>query len=92
MKQSFSLPMSRRSFAKLMGAAVAGTLLGNDMGRAKAAAPPAAVPGFSGEGLPVLYDRDVCVVGGGAAGTAAAISAARRGGKGGAGGYGTRLL
>ncbi len=81
MRQSFSLPMSRRSFAKLMGAAVAGTLLGNDMGRATAAAHPAAVPGFSGKGLPVLYDSDVCVVGGGAAGTAAAVNAARRGAK-----------
>ena len=46
---------------------------------AKAAAPLASVPGFSGEGLPVLYETDVCVVGGGAAGTAAAINAARRG-------------
>ena len=46
-----------------------------------AAASPASASGFSGEGLPVLYDRDVCVVGGGAAGTAAAISAARRGAK-----------
>lgn len=73
--------MSRRSFAKLMGAAVAGTLLGNDMGRATAAAHPAAVPGFSGKGLPVLYDSDVCVVGGGAAGTAAAVNAARMGAK-----------
>ncbi|WP_295158775.1 FAD-dependent oxidoreductase [Selenomonas sp. AE3005] len=81
MEKSFSIPMSRRSFMKLMGAAAAGTLLGSGMETGQAAAPPAAALNFSEVELPVIFNTDVCVVGGGSAGTAAAISAARKGAK-----------
>lgn len=83
MEKSFSLPISRRSFMKLAGLAAAGTLLGSgtDDRKAEAAAPPMASVDFSEADLPVWFDVDVCVVGGGAAGTAAAVSAARKGAK-----------
>lgn len=83
MDKSFSIPMSRRSFMKLAGLAAAGTLLGGgaDDRKAGAAAPPTPAMDFGEAELPVLFDVDVCVVGGGSAGTAAAISAARKGAK-----------
>ena len=79
MEKSFSIPISRRSFMKMAGLAAAGAMLGADTPKAKAAAPVTPSVDFSGAELPVLYDVDVCVVGGGSAGTAAAISAARKG-------------
>ncbi|MBR5909086.1 MAG: FAD-dependent oxidoreductase [Schwartzia sp.] len=83
MEKSFSIPMSRRSFMKLAGLAAAGTLLGGgtDGRKAGAAAPPTPRMDFGEAELPVLFDVDVCVVGGGSAGTAAAVSAARKGAK-----------
>ena len=81
MEKSFSIPISRRNFMKLAGLTAAGTILGgtSDTPKAKAAAPPTSSVDFSEEDLPVLFDADVCVVGGGSAGTAAAVSAARKG-------------
>ena len=81
MMQSFSIPMSRRSFMKLVGLAAAGSLLGGGADAVRAAAPPASSLNFSEVDLPVILEADVCVVGGGSAGTAAAISAARKGAK-----------
>ncbi len=80
MEKSFSIPISRRSFMKLAGLAAAGAVLGGaDAPRAEAAAPVTPSADFSEADLPVLYETDVCVVGGGSAGTAAAVSAARKG-------------
>ncbi|MBP5200943.1 MAG: FAD-dependent oxidoreductase [Schwartzia sp.] len=81
MEKSFSIPISRRSFMKLAGMTAAGAILGgtSDTPKAEAAAPPAPSADFSEAELPVLFDVDVCVVGGGTAGTAAAISAAQKG-------------
>jgi len=79
MEKSFSIPMSRRSFMKLMGLAAAGTVLGHGAEAVQAAAPPVPAVNFSDVDLPVIFHKDVCVVGGGSAGTAAAISAARKG-------------
>jgi len=83
MKKSFSIPMSRRSFMKLMGLAAAGTVLGvkEDAAKAEAASPVIPAMDFDNAEIPVIFDADVCVVGGGAAGTAAAVSAARKGAK-----------
>lgn len=81
MDKSFSIPISRRSFMKLAGLAAVGTMMGvgADDRKAEAAAPSTSSVDFSGADLPVLFNADVCVVGGGAAGTAAAISAAQKG-------------
>lgn len=81
MEKSFSIPISRRSFMKMAGLTAAGAILGgtSDTPKAEAAAPPAPSADFSEAELPVLFDVDVCVVGGGAAGTAAAISAVQKG-------------
>ena len=76
MEKSFSIPISRRAFMKLVGMGTVGMLAETAMPSGKAAAASA---GVNGEGLPTLLTADVCVVGGGAAGTAAAISAARAG-------------
>ena len=79
MEKSFSIPMSRRSFMKLAGLAAAGLVLDNG-NMPKADAKSSNVT-YGKEELSVLYDVDVCVVGGGPSGTAAAISAARNGAK-----------
>lgn len=83
MEKSFAIPISRRNFMKLMGLAAAGTVLGLNDNGAKAAAASSMIQtmDFSNAELPVLFNADVCVVGGGAAGTAAAVSAARKGAK-----------
>ncbi len=83
MQQSFTIPMTRRDFMKLAGLTAAGAMLGGgaETPKAMAVAPPAPEVDFSETALPVLFDVDVCVVGGGSAGTAAAISAARKGAK-----------
>ena len=78
MEKSFSIPISRRAFMKLVGMGIVGVLTGAAVHSSKAAAAPI---GASGKGLPTLLSADVCVVGGGAAGTAAAVSAARKGAK-----------
>ena len=60
---------------KMAGLTAAGAILGgtSDTPKAEAAAPPAPSADFSEAELPVLFDVDVCVVGGGAAGTAAGV-------------------
>ena len=78
MEKSFSIPISRRAFMKLVGMGTVGVLTGAAVHSSKAAAAPI---GASGKGLPTLLSADVCVIGGGAAGTAAAVSAARKGAK-----------
>ncbi|SDP09800.1 FAD-dependent oxidoreductase [Selenomonas ruminantium] len=77
MEQSFGIPISRRDFMKMTGLAAAGLVMGGGVAEAKGKA----VLDFGQEKLPVLYDVDVCVAGGGPSGTAAAINAARKGAK-----------
>ena len=79
--KSFSLPISRRDFVKMAGLAAAGALVGGGTPRAAKASERAGgdTIEYAGRQIPVLYDMDVCVVGGGPAGTAAAIHAARGG-------------
>ena len=81
--KSFAIPISRRSFMKMMGLAAAGTVLGlkDDAARVEAASSMINAMDFNNAELPVLFNADVCVVGGGSAGTAAAVSAARKGAK-----------
>ena len=83
MDKSFAIPISRRSFMKMMGLAAAGTVLGlkDDAARVEAASSMINAMDFNNAELPVLFHADVCVVGGGSAGTAAAVSAARKGAK-----------
>lgn len=78
-KKNFSIPISRRDFVKLTGLAAAGLLMDNG-NLPKAEAKDNAVT-YGQKKLPVLYDVDVCVAGGGPAGAAAAINAARKGAK-----------
>ena len=79
--KSFSIPVSRRDFVKMAGLAAAGALVGG--GTTRAASAPDDAGGdtmeYAGRQIPVLYDMDVCVIGGGPAGTAAAVNAARGG-------------
>ena len=79
--KSFSLPVSRRDFVKMAGLAAAGALVGGGTVRPASASAPAGgdTMEYAGRQIPVLYDTDVCVAGGGPAGTAAAILAARGG-------------
>ena len=85
MQSSFSIPMSRRDFMKLAGLSAVGAVMGGTLSKETKAeagtASPVTSVDFSEADLPVLYETDVCVVGGGAAGTAAAVTAARRGAK-----------
>ena len=77
--KNFSLPISRRDFVKITGLAAAGMVM--DSGNLPKAAAKTANVTFGKEKLELLYDVDVCVVGGGPSGAAAAISAARNGAK-----------
>ncbi len=79
MKQFFSIPISRRDFVKITGMAAAGMAI--EGGQLPKAAAQKASGLLGEENLPVLYDVDVCVVGGGPSGAAAAINAARKGAK-----------
>ena len=73
------LPISRRDFFKLAGAAAVGTLIGNQIKPSKAQAAPSSTINYAGHDVPVLFDVDVCVCGGGPSGVAAAVNAARNG-------------
>ena len=73
------LPISRRDFFKMAGAAAVGTLLNEHVKPSKAEAASNFAVTYPDRNLPVLYNVDVCVCGGGPAGTAAAINAARNG-------------
>ena len=81
--KSFSIPISRRDFVKIAGMAAAGAVVGTGGGENRAAEAAGGHGGdtvkYAGKKIPVLYDMDVCVIGGGPAGTAAAINAARNG-------------
>ena len=81
--KSFSIPISRRNFVKMAGMAAAGALVGPGGGKPRVAeaadGPGGDTVKYAGRKIPVLYDMDVCVIGGGPAGTAAAINAARNG-------------
>ncbi|MBP3689694.1 MAG: FAD-dependent oxidoreductase, partial [Schwartzia sp.] len=63
--------------------AAAGALVGPGGGEIRVAEAADGLGGdtvkYAGRKIPVLYDMDVCVIGGGPAGTAAAINAARNG-------------
>ena len=76
--------ISRRDFMKLTGAAAVGMITGGGdlLGTGKML-PTVSANGLSyaGKTLPVLYEADSCVVGGGPSGTAAAVMAARNGAK-----------
>ena len=81
--KSISIPISRRNFVKMAGMAAAGALVGPGGGKPHVAEAADGLGGdtvkYAGRKIPVLYDMDVCVIGGGPAGTAAAINAARNG-------------
>ncbi len=82
MTKSFSIPISRRDFMKIAGLTTAGIILsGNgDSPKTEAAEKVSGKSiSYAGKKIPVLYDVDVCVCGGGPSGTAAAINAARNG-------------
>ena len=73
------LPISRRDFFKLAGAAAVGTLLSDRVEPSRAMAASGSTIRYADRDIPLLFDADVCVCGGGPAGTAAAINAARNG-------------
>jgi len=79
------IPISRRDFMKLTGAVTVGALAGpgffSSMGEAAAPAPSEGTISYGGRKIPLLYEADCCVVGGGPSGTAAAINAAKNGAK-----------
>ena len=82
--KSFSIPISRRDFFKIAGLTTAGAILSNSVDIEKVSAEEK-ISGekikYAGKNIPVLYDVDVCVCGGGPSGTAAAINAAKNGAK-----------
>ena len=77
------IPISRRDFVKLTGAVTVGALAGPGIfSSAEAASPMAAADGkvaYGGHEIPLLYQAECCVIGGGPAGTAAAVNAAKNG-------------
>ena len=81
----FSIPISRRDFFKIAGLTTAGAILSNSIDTKPVEAAEknlsAGTVKYAGKEIPVLYDVDVCVCGGGPSGTAAAINAARNGAK-----------
>lgn len=82
MQKSFSLPISRREFVKMASLAAAGLAAGTTPGMAATpSTPQAGTIAYAGRELPVLFDTDVCVCGGGPSGAAAAINAGRKGAK-----------
>ena len=79
MKKNFPISVSRRDFVKLTGLAAVGLVMDNgNLPKAEAKTSDMA---YGEKKLPVLYDVDVCVVGGGPSGTAAAVNAAKKGAK-----------
>ena len=73
------LPISRRDFFKLAGAAAVGTLLSDRIKPSRAQAASGSTIRYADRDVPLLFDADVCVCGGGPAGAAAAINAAKNG-------------
>ena len=76
------IPISRRDFMKLAGLTTAGAILNPSFEKVEAAEK---ISGeklkYAGKEIPILYDVDICVCGGGPSGTAAAINAAKNGAK-----------
>ena len=84
MEKSFSIPINRRDFMKLAGLTTAGLFLSGNTDSAQVEAAEknsGETVKYAGKNIPVLYNVDVCVCGGGPSGTAAAICAARNGAK-----------
>lgn len=83
--KSFSIPISRRDFFKIAGLTTAGAILSNSVEKTEKVFAAEKMSDkkikYAGKNIPVLYDVDVCVCGGGPSGTAAAISAAKNGAK-----------
>ena len=73
------LPISRRDFFKLAGAAAVGTLLSDQIKPSKAQAAAGSTIKYADRDIPVLFNADVCVCGGGPSGVAAAVNAAQNG-------------
>ncbi len=74
------IPISRRDFFKLAGAAAIGTLIADRAAPSKAQADSLdPTLNYAGRHIPVLFDVDVCVCGGGPSGVAAAFNAAQNG-------------
>ena len=84
MERNFLIPISRRDFFKIAGLTAAGAVLNDSVNFSEVEAAEK-ISGekikYAGKNIPVLYDVDVCVCGGGPSGTAAAISAAKNGAK-----------
>ena len=81
-KTSFNIPISRRDLLKLAGLTTAGALIGGTVNAPKVEAAEKVSDKnikYANKKIPVLYDVDICVCGGGPSGTAAAILAARNG-------------
>lgn len=78
----FNIPISRRDFLKIAGITTTGAILNPSLGKVEAAEK---ISGekikYAGKEIPILYNVDVCVCGGGPSGTAAAINAAKNGAK-----------
>ena len=80
----FSIPISRRDLFKLAGVTAAGVILSGSTENNHVDAAEKKSAGtlkYAGKEIPVLYDVDVCVCGGGPSGTAAAVNSARKGAK-----------
>ena len=73
------IPISRRDFFKLAGAAAVGTLIGDKIKPSKVRAAVGSTINYADRDIPVLFDAEVCVCGGGPSGVAAAVNAAQRG-------------
>lgn len=69
--------ISRREFLKITSAATLGLLVANNNAEAYEAIPQKVL--YRDKEIPLLYEADVCVVGGGPSGVAAAYSAAQNG-------------
>lgn len=74
----FNIPISRRDFLKIAGITTTGAILNPSLEKVEATEK---ISGekikYAGKEIPILYDVDVCVCGGGPSGTAAAINAAK---------------
>ena len=84
MHEIFSIPISRRDLFKIAGVTAAGLVLSGsgDTSQVEAAEKISGETiNYAGKKIPVLYNVDVCVCGGGPSGTAAAINSARKGAK-----------
>ena len=72
--------ISRRDMLKMVGGAVAAYSLGSfaETPSCMAAENKSGIS-YNGEKIPVMYEADICVVGGGPSGVASAVTAGRKG-------------